>query len=56
MADKNKQGTELVNDDQLVDFDDELNFEALGDPVLPHDESITEQKNQVSAKSKDVGP
>ena len=57
MEDKNNNKShEFLNDDDLVDFDDDLNLDGLGEPNLPQGESITEQKNQVSIKSKDVGP
>lgn len=57
MEDKNNnKNHEFLNDDDLVDFDDDLNLDNLGEPNLPQGESITEQKNQVSTKSKVVGP
>ena len=55
MEDKNNNKShEFLNDDDLVDFDDDLNLDGLGEPNLPQGESITDQKNQVSVKSKDV--
>lgn len=57
MEDKNNNKShEFLNDDDLVDFDDDLNLDGLGEPNLPQGESIIDQKNQVSINSKDVGP
>ena len=56
MEDKNNNKShELLNEEDFVDFDDDMNLEGLGVPNLPQGESTVEQKNQVSTNPSNFG-